>query len=64
MPRLLTYPELREMGVVYTRQHLSTLEAACKFPKRVALGEARVAWVEQEVIDWIEAKMAARKKRI
>lgn len=61
MPRLLTYPELREQGVVYTRQHLAKLEQAGKFPRRVALGEARVAWVEQEIIDWIEAKMAARK---
>ena len=61
MPKLLTYPELKAMGVVYTRQHLGKLEADDKFPKRVRLGEARVAWVEQEIVDWIEAKMAARK---
>lgn len=62
MPTLLTYRELREHGVVYTRQHLSKLEAAGKFPRRVQLGEARIAWVEQEINDWIAAKIKARKK--
>jgi len=62
--RLLTYDELRDHGVPYTRQHLDNLERAGKFPKRVAIGEFRIGWVEQEVDDYIEAKISARSKRI
>ena len=64
MPTLLTYPELREHGVLYTRGYLAKLEAAGKFPLRVHLGEARIAWVEQEINAWIAAKIKARKNSI
>jgi prophage regulatory protein len=30
------------------------------FPQRVKLGAKRVGWVEREVLDWIDARMAAR----
>lgn len=30
------------------------------FPKQVKLGSGSVAWVESEVLDWIEAKIAQR----
>lgn len=30
------------------------------FPIQVKLSKGRVAWVESEVADWIESKMAAR----
>lgn len=30
------------------------------FPKQVKLGSGSVAWVEGEVLDWIEAKIAQR----
>lgn len=30
------------------------------FPKQVRLGSGSVAWVEGEVLDWIEAKIAQR----
>ena len=30
------------------------------FPVQVKLSKGRVAWVEREVADWIESKMAAR----
>ncbi|MGE6330396.1 helix-turn-helix transcriptional regulator [Psychrobacter pacificensis] len=30
------------------------------FPVQVKLSKGRVAWVESEVADWIESKMAAR----
>lgn len=60
MPELLTYPEVVEAGVRYTRQHLARLEAAGKFPRRVQIGEARVAWVEAEVRAWVKAKIKKR----
>lgn len=30
------------------------------FPKQVTIGERAVAWVENEVFDWIEERIAAR----
>jgi predicted DNA-binding transcriptional regulator AlpA len=43
-----------------SRRHLYTLESEHKFPKRVALGENRVGWIESEVDDWIKEKAACR----
>lgn len=46
--------------VSYSPAHIARLEKEGKFPKRVQLGQARVAWVEQEVLDWMKAKADAR----
>jgi len=32
-----------------------------KFPKSVSLGDRAVAWVDDEVMDWMEARLAERK---
>jgi prophage regulatory protein len=59
MERLLvTYRELRELGVPYTRQHLSRLERQDPpaFPKRVRLGPGRVAWLFCEILAWLETR--------
>jgi prophage regulatory protein len=56
--RLLPWPEV-ERRVPYTRQHLSRLEKLNRFPRRVRLG-GKVAWLESEVNDWIEARAAER----
>lgn len=59
--KLLSKRQVREI-VLYSPQHIARLEKAGLFPKRVQLGEARVGWVEQEVQDWLAAKVAARDK--
>jgi len=59
--RLLRYCELSETrGIGYTRRHLYTLESENKFPRRVALGENRVGWIESEIDDWIRERAACR----
>jgi prophage regulatory protein len=63
MPRLLTFDELRNHGVTYTRRWLDTLEREGKFPKRVAIGEFRIGWVEAEVDAYVKAKIDARSNR-
>ena len=35
-----------------------------KFPKPVELGSARIAFVEEEVDAWIEARAAERRSRV
>ncbi len=49
--------------VLYSYAHIARLEKAGKFPKRVRLGPCRVGWVEQEVHDWMKARIAERDKR-
>ena len=64
MPRLLTYHELREHGVLYTRRHIDRLEALGKFPRRVPIGERRVGWVEKEIDDHVRAAIGSRSTMI
>lgn len=59
--RLISKRKVCEM-TSYSRAHLDRLEAAGRFPRRVKLGQARVAWVESEVIEWIEHQVATRDR--
>jgi prophage regulatory protein len=60
--RFLIYPQLKsEKGIPYTRRHLRDLIAAGKFPRPVPLSEARIAWIEDEVDQWLAEKAAARQ---
>jgi prophage regulatory protein len=53
--RLLTWPQVAAR-VPYTRQHCGRLERENKFPRRVQVGENRVAWLETEIDAWIESR--------
>jgi prophage regulatory protein len=59
--RLLSKRQVREL-VLYCPQHIARLEKVGAFPKRVRLGQGRVGWVEQEVLDWLKARIDARDK--
>jgi prophage regulatory protein len=43
-----------------SRSTIYQLEADGSFPKRVAIGERAVAWVQSEVQDWLVARLAVR----
>ncbi len=59
--RLLSMEELRTVkGVSYSRPHLFRLIKSQKFPAPIKLGENRNAWVEAEVDQWIDARIAER----
>jgi prophage regulatory protein len=65
MGALSTTPELVVADEVarripYSQNHLRRLEAQGSFPKRVRIGANRVAWVRQEIDQWIEARLNAR----
>jgi prophage regulatory protein len=47
-------------GRKITRQHLYRLEASNKFPKRVQMGDRLIAWVESEVDEYLEKRIAER----
>lgn len=63
--RLLRFPEV-QARVGYSRDHLSRLEKAGKFPKRVKLNgsapQSPVAWVEDEIDAWVKQKMQDRER--
>lgn len=58
MPKLIRLPAVKEI----TGLSRSTIYADPTFPKQVKIGERAVAWVEGEVRDWIEARMAERRE--
>jgi prophage regulatory protein len=59
--RLATFDEIKEMfGIPYGRRQIDRLEAEGKFPKRVRIGESRVAWVISEIEAFVEQRMARR----
>jgi integrase len=48
------------LGVPYSFQHIARLELAGRFPKRIQLGQCRVAWVADEVQTWVDERLAKR----
>jgi len=60
--RLLTFSDLKARGIPWTRMHVGRLEAAGKFPQHIDLGENSIAWFEDEIDDFIEAKATARDR--
>lgn len=59
MKRMLSKKMLRAL-VLYSPQHIARLEKAGKFPKRVKLGQNRVGWIEEEVLDWLQQRIDDR----
>ena len=45
-----------------SRSHLYALAQSGQFPKPVKLSERSSAWLESEVLDWIESRIAQRNK--
>ena len=48
----------------YSPQHIARLEKAGQFPKRLQLGQNRVAWMMSEVEEWIEDRIKKRDAEI
>ena len=56
MARLLRLPAVKQI----TGLSRSTIYADPSFPRSVKIGERAVAWVEDEINDWIGARIAER----
>ena len=46
--------------VQHSPQHIARLEKAGQFPKRIRLGQNRVAWLLSEIDDWIDKRILER----
>ena len=59
--KLVTRKQLRlDYGIPYSIVHIRRLEVAGQFPSRVRLGQCRVAYVAEEIEEWIDKRIAAR----
>jgi len=59
--RLISKKELKSVcGIPYSPQHIARLEAAGRFPRRLVLGQNRVAWLLSEVEGWLDERIAHR----
>lgn len=61
LPKLLTRIDLRDLGICYCNVHLLRLERDGKFPKRIYLSPYKVAWIKDEVVDWLTDKVQERE---
>ena len=58
--QLVSKKDLKTIGIPYCFQQIARLEKAGQFPKRIQLGQCRVAWCYKEVSEWIAEKIARR----
>lgn len=59
--KLVTFEELKETySIPLGRRQIDRLENAGKFPKRLPIGERRVAWVASEIEAYVEQRIAQR----
>ena len=56
--QLSTQPQLLEL-LPENPVHIYRHEKSGELPKRVNIGKTRVAWVEEEVNQWIKGKISA-----
>jgi predicted DNA-binding transcriptional regulator AlpA len=63
-PRLISFKQLKDRGVLLSRREIDRREIKNEFPKRVPLGPYRSAWVTEEVDAWVTEKIAARSTEI
>jgi predicted DNA-binding transcriptional regulator AlpA len=58
--RFIGKPELTTL-VPYSHQNIRLLELKGQFPPRIRIGENRSAWLQSEVRQWIEDRLAASR---
>lgn len=60
-PKMLTYEELKDNGVPFSKVTLFRMEKEGRFPKRVRLGRRNhIRWVADEIEAWVSGQIEAR----
>jgi prophage regulatory protein len=62
--RLLSFKQLLEIGIRFSREHVWRLEAAGKFPRRIYLSPQKIAWFEDEILAWLAERDSEREARV
>ena len=58
--RFLALPEVRRLVGGLSKTQIYTRMGRDEFPRPVPLGNRRVAWLEREVREWMEVRIAER----
>ena len=58
--RMLSFPDLACKGIKWTRQHIHRKIRRGEFPAAVKLGASTNAWLETEIDQWLQDRVAAR----
>jgi predicted DNA-binding transcriptional regulator AlpA len=58
--RVLGYGDLKQKGIRFSRQWIAKLVARGEFPAPIKLGEQSVGFIENEVDEWIAARIRER----
>lgn len=61
--QLVSFEDLKGMGIPFSTQHLNRLIKAGDFPKAIKLGPARnsrKAWLKLDIETWISDRIAQR----
>lgn len=58
--RFIRLPRVKELTTLPTSAIYAAI-AAGRFPKQIKIGERAVAWLESDVIAWIDARIAESK---
>lgn len=59
--RLIRLPRVKELTTLPTSAIYAAI-AAGHFPKQIKIGERAVAWLESDVMAWIDARVAESKE--
>ncbi len=59
--RILKLPAVVER-TGYSRSHIYTLEAQGLFPKKIKLGARSIGFLEHEIDEWIDSRVAASRQ--
>jgi prophage regulatory protein len=62
--RILSYADLADRGIKYSKVQLWRLEKNGKFPRRIPVGPARHGWLESEIDGYLRQKVEARDKSV
>jgi prophage regulatory protein len=57
---LLSLDDIRDMGIKVSRAQVYKLMAQGAFPRNVKISPFNSAWIYDEVVAWLEARMAER----
>jgi prophage regulatory protein len=58
--QLLSYFDLKRLGVGFSRVHLARLERQGRFPRHLVIGQSTVRWLADEVGTYISQRSAER----
>jgi predicted DNA-binding transcriptional regulator AlpA len=58
--KFVPYENLSNFGIAASKVSIWRWERAGQFPKRVQVSPGRVAWVEDEIRQWVKDRIAAR----